>query len=47
MGIHGTPEDGDYLIDNMLNWNCISLKREDVDEIYLYITKSTGIIIEK
>ena len=49
VGIHGTPKDGDYLIDDKVNWTwgCISLKREDVDEIYPYIKKSTEIIIEK
>ena len=49
MGIHGTPEGGDYLIDNKVNWTwgCISLNRKDVDEIYPYIKKSTEIIIEK
>lgn len=49
VGIHGTPEDGDYLINHKVNWTwgCISLKREDVDEIYPYIKKCTEIIIEK
>jgi murein L,D-transpeptidase YafK len=49
VGIHGTPEGGDYLIDNKVNWTwgCISLNRKDVDEIYPYIKKSTEIIIEK
>ena len=49
LGIHGTPEGSDYLIDNKVNWTwgCISLNRKDVDEIYPYIKKSTEIIIEK
>jgi murein L,D-transpeptidase YafK len=49
IGIHGTPEGSDYLIDDKVNWTwgCISLKRKDVDEIYPYINESTEIIIEK
>ena len=49
IGIHGTPEDRDHLIDDKVNWTwgCISSKREDVDEIYPYIDESTEIIIEK
>ena len=49
IGIHGTPEDRDHLIDDKVNWTwgCISLKRKDVDEIYPYIDESTEIIIEK
>lgn len=49
IGIHGTPEGSDYLIDDKVNWTwgCISLKLKDVDEIYLYIQESTEIIIEK
>ena len=49
VGIHGTPEDGDYLIDDKVNWTwgCISLKRNDVDEIYPYINEGTEIIIVK
>ena len=49
VGIHGTPENGEYLIDDKVNWTwgCISLKRNDVDEIYPYINESTEIIIVK
>lgn len=49
IGIHGTPEGSDYLIDDKVNWTwgCISLKRKDVDEIYPYINEITEIIIEK
>ena len=49
IGIHGTPEDSDYLIDDKVNWTwgCVSLKRKDVDEIYPYINEGTEIIIEK
>lgn len=49
VGIHGTPENCDYLVDEGINWTygCISLKRLDVDEIYPYIKKETDIIINK
>lgn len=49
IGIHGTPRDGDYLIDENINWTwgCISLKRKDVDELYPFITKKTDIVIRK
>ena len=49
VGIHGTPENGEYLIDDKVNWTwgCISLKRNDVDEIYPYINEGTEIIIVK
>ena len=49
VGIHGTSENGEYLIDEKVNWTwgCISLKRNDVDEIYPYINESTEIIIVK
>lgn len=47
VGIHGTPSDCDYLIDDKVNWTwgCISLKRKDVDEIYPYIKEDTDIVI--
>ena len=49
VGIHGTPSNGDYLIDDNINWTwgCISLKRQDVDEIYPYIKEGTDIVISK
>jgi len=49
VGIHGTPSDCDYLIDDKVNWTwgCISLKRKDVDEIYPYINEDTDIVIVK
>lgn len=49
VGIHGTPDDCDYLIDEKVNWTfgCVSLKRKDVDEVYPYIKKETDIVIVK
>lgn len=48
IGIHGVPAGYDHLIDARQNWTlgCISLKNQDVNEIYPYIRKSTPIIIQ-
>ena len=47
IGIHGVPENGDRLIDEQNNWTlgCISLKNDDVDEIYQFIGHGTLIEI--
>lgn len=49
VGIHGTPEGGDYLIDEGVNWTfgCISLKRSHIDEIYPYFHKNIKITIQQ
>ncbi|MFT7157588.1 MAG: murein L,D-transpeptidase YafK [Parvicella sp.] len=49
IGIHGTPEDCDYLIDEGINWTwgCISLKRSDIADLYPYIAADTKIEIVK
>lgn len=49
IGIHGTPEGGDYLIEDGQNWTfgCISLKRDHVAEIYPYFHKNIQITIQK
>lgn len=49
IGIHGTPEGGDALIDEGQNWTfgCISLKRDHVEEIYPYFHKNIQITIQK
>ena len=46
IGIHGVPNNGDYLIDSNSNWTwgCISLKNKDVDEIYEVVR--VGTIVE-
>jgi len=43
VGIHGVPAGQDSLIDQKSNWTwgCISLKNQDVDEIYQLVQKST------
>jgi murein L,D-transpeptidase YafK len=48
IGIHGTPEGREDLITDKKNWTlgCISLSREDVDELYSLIkTQGTEILI--
>jgi murein L,D-transpeptidase YafK len=49
IGIHGVPDDSDYLIDEKKNWTwgCISLKTKDINEIYPYFNKNTVIEIVK
>jgi len=49
IGIHGVPEDMDFMIDLHYNWTagCISMKNKDIDEVYECITRSTPIIIKK
>ncbi len=49
IGIHGVPDDMNALIDIRQNWTlgCISLKNDDVNEIYPYINKETKITIKK
>lgn len=45
IGIHGTPNNG--LIDKQLNWTlgCVSLKNQDVDELYQIVQKGTEVEI--
>ena len=49
IGIHGVPKGMNKLIDLKYDWTlgCISLKNNDVNEIYTYITSETDIIIQK
>src|SRR5215213_1152872 len=49
IGIHGTwPHEG-FVIDRYKNWanGCISLKNEDVEELYNYVPVGTTITIRK
>ena len=49
IGIHGTwPHEG-FVIDRYNNWTngCISLKNEDVQELYNYVPVGTSITIRK
>lgn len=47
IGIHGVPQGGNSLIDEQNNWTwgCISLKNEDVDELYGVVQRGTAIKI--
>ena len=49
IGIHGVPEGADYAIDIRDNWTlgCISLKNNDINEIYDIIGINTPVIIRK
>ncbi|MBN2460511.1 MAG: L,D-transpeptidase [Candidatus Cloacimonetes bacterium] len=49
IGIHGVPENCDYLVLERINWTlgCISLTNADIAEIYNFFTESSVIIIQK
>jgi murein L,D-transpeptidase YafK len=49
IGIHGTWPHEDFQIDRYSNWTlgCISMKNEDVEEIYKFITPGTKVIIRR
>ena len=46
VGIHGVPPGNDYLINYRINWTagCISLKNEDVEDLYPFVCK--GMVVE-
>lgn len=48
IGIHGVPEGKNHWVDDFENWTwgCISMKNNDLDEIYPYISSSTPILIK-
>jgi lipoprotein-anchoring transpeptidase ErfK/SrfK len=49
VGIHGTWPHDDYMIDNYKNWTngCISLKNEDIEDLYSYVPVGTPVTIQK
>ncbi|MBL7742484.1 MAG: L,D-transpeptidase [Chitinophagaceae bacterium] len=49
IGIHGTWPNEDFVIDKYKNWTlgCISMKRDDVDEIYKFTPIGTRVTIRK
>jgi murein L,D-transpeptidase YafK len=49
IGIHGTWNHDEIAVDLYQNWTngCISLKREDVEELFDYIPMGTKVIIQK
>lgn len=49
VGIHGTWPHEDFVVDRYKNWTmgCISMKRDDVEEVYSYTPVGTKVIIRK
>ncbi|MES1216942.1 MAG: L,D-transpeptidase [Bacteroidota bacterium] len=49
IGIHGTWPHEDFVVDRYKNWTmgCISMKRDDVEEIYGFAATGTKVIIRK
>jgi len=49
IGIHGTWPNDDFVVDRYKNWTngCISLKNEDIEDLYSYIPIGTPITIRK
>ena len=49
IGIHGTWPHEDFVVDRYKNWTegCISMKRDDVDEIYRFCPVGTRVVIRK
>jgi lipoprotein-anchoring transpeptidase ErfK/SrfK len=49
IGIHGTFPHDDFIIDKYKNWTngCVSLKNEDVEDLYSYVPIGTPITIRK
>lgn len=49
IGIHGTWPNEDFVIDRYKNWTngCISLKNEDVEDLYSYVPTGTPVVIQK
>lgn len=49
VGIHGTWPHEDFVVDRYNNWTdgCISLKREDVEDLYSYVPIGTPVSIRK
>ena len=49
IGIHGTFPNEDFVVDRYQNWTlgCISMKNEDVKELYEFTTAGTKVTIKK
>ena len=49
IGIHGTWPHEDFIIDRYKNWTlgCISMKNEEVEELYSYIPVGTKVLIRR
>jgi lipoprotein-anchoring transpeptidase ErfK/SrfK len=49
VGIHGTWPHEDFVIDRYKNWTngCISLKNEDIEDLYSYVPVGTPVSVRK
>ena len=49
VGVHGTWPHEDFVVDRYKNWTlgCISMKNDDVEELYQYVPVGTRITIRK
>jgi murein L,D-transpeptidase YafK len=49
VGIHGTWPHDDYIIDRYRNWTmgCISMKNDDVEDLYSYVPTGTRVMVRK
>jgi murein L,D-transpeptidase YafK len=49
LGIHGTWPGSEYVVDNYINWTegCVSMRNEDLDELYALLPLHTKIVIKK
>ena len=49
IGLHGTWPNDDFVVDRYKNWTngCVSLKNEDIEDLYSYISIGTPVIIRK
>ncbi len=49
IGIHGTWPHEDFVIDRFKNWTmgCVSMKNEDVNEVYQFTPSGTEVVIRK
>jgi len=49
IGIHGTWPHEDFVIDRYKNWTngCVSLKNEDIEDLYSYVPVGTPVTIRK
>jgi murein L,D-transpeptidase YafK len=48
VGIHGTWPGSEYVVDNYINWTegCISMRNEDLDELYSMLPMHTKLVIK-
>ncbi len=49
IGIHGTWPGSEYVVENYINWTegCISMRNEDLDELYSILPLNTKLVIQQ